>query len=91
MADHVALWPFCGEHPLSPVNLMPSPVARSPESSLLDAMLQALVTVNGLATSPFVLLVLAFIGAYLGSRVMEIIPFTRRIIERREARLTEPE
>ncbi|MEO3793883.1 hypothetical protein ABGB14_27025 [Nonomuraea sp. B10E15] len=54
-------------------------------------MLQALVTVNGLATSPFVLLVLAFIGAYLGSRVMEIIPFTRRIIERREARLTEPE
>ncbi|MEO3886092.1 hypothetical protein [Nonomuraea sp. B5E05] len=58
---------------------------------MLDAMLQALVTVNGLATSPFVLLVLAFIGAYLGSRVMEIIPFTRRIIERREARFTEPE
>ncbi|MEO3831072.1 hypothetical protein [Nonomuraea sp. B10E8] len=58
---------------------------------MLDAMLQALVTVNGLATSPFVLLMLAFIGAYLGSRVMEIIPFTRRIIERREARLTEPE
>ncbi|WP_165974542.1 hypothetical protein [Nonomuraea deserti] len=58
---------------------------------MLDAILQALVTVNGLATSPFVLLVLAFIGAYLGSRVVEIIPFTRRIIERREARLTEPE
>ncbi|WP_165977611.1 hypothetical protein [Nonomuraea diastatica] len=58
---------------------------------MLDAILQALVTVNGLATSPFVLLVLAFIGAYLGSRVVEIIPFTRRIIERREARLTEPD
>ncbi|WP_165959754.1 hypothetical protein [Nonomuraea longispora] len=58
---------------------------------MLDATLQALVTVNGLATSPFVLLVLAFIGAYLGTRVVEIIPFTRRIIERREARLTEPE
>ncbi|WP_171055393.1 MULTISPECIES: hypothetical protein [unclassified Nonomuraea] len=58
---------------------------------MLDATLQALVTVNGLATSPFVLLVLAFIGAYLGIRVVEIIPFTRRIIERREARLTEPE
>ncbi|GAA2889845.1 hypothetical protein [Nonomuraea rubra] len=51
----------------------------------LDAFLQAFVTLNGLATSPFVLLVLAFIGAYLGSRVVEVIPFTRRIIERREA------
>ncbi|WP_166427301.1 hypothetical protein [Nonomuraea mesophila] len=58
---------------------------------MLDAILQAFVTMNGLATSPFVLLVLAFIGAYLGTRVVEVIPFTRRIIERREARLTEPE
>ncbi|NRQ37948.1 hypothetical protein HII36_39880 [Nonomuraea sp. NN258] len=52
---------------------------------MLDAILQVFVTVNGFATSPFVLLVLAFIGAYLGSRVVEVIPFTRRIIERREA------
>ncbi|AQZ66783.1 unnamed protein product [[Actinomadura] parvosata subsp. kistnae] len=51
----------------------------------LDAILQAFVTLNGLATSPIVLLVLAFIGAYLGSRVVEVIPYTRRIIERREA------
>jgi uncharacterized membrane protein YfcA len=52
---------------------------------LLDVMLQAFVTMNGFAASPVVLLVLAFIGAYLGARVVEVIPFTRRIIERREA------
>ncbi|TMR29565.1 hypothetical protein ETD85_32085 [Nonomuraea zeae] len=52
---------------------------------MLDAVLQVFVTMNGFATSPFVLLVLAFIGAYLGSRAVEVIPFTRRIIERREA------
>ncbi|MEV0617315.1 hypothetical protein AB0I81_28605 [Nonomuraea sp. NPDC050404] len=51
----------------------------------LDAILHAFVTMNGLATSPFVLLVLAFIGAYLGIRAVEVIPYTRRIIERREA------
>ncbi|GAA4939509.1 putative membrane protein YfcA [Nonomuraea thailandensis] len=51
----------------------------------LDAILQAFVTLNGMATSPIVLVVLAFIGAYLGSRVVEVIPYTRRIIERREA------
>ncbi|MED7927542.1 hypothetical protein ACI2LC_36460 [Nonomuraea wenchangensis] len=53
---------------------------------MLDTMLQAFVTLNGVATSPFVLLVFAFAGAYLGMRVVEIVPFTRRIIERREAR-----
>jgi uncharacterized membrane protein YfcA len=58
---------------------------------LLDPILQAFVTVNGFATSPFILVVLAFIGAYLGSRVVEIIPFTRRIIERREAQAAERE
>ncbi len=52
-------------------------------------ILQAFVTMNGFATSPVVLLVLAFIGAYLGSRVVEIIPVTRRIIERREAQAAE--
>ncbi|MGW4796273.1 hypothetical protein ACWEPC_28015 [Nonomuraea sp. NPDC004297] len=50
-----------------------------------DAFLQAFVTMNGVATNPFVLLVLALVGAYLGSRVVEVIPFTRRIIERRAA------
>ncbi|MEW9546871.1 hypothetical protein [Nonomuraea sp. NPDC050783] len=52
-------------------------------------MLQAFVTMNGMATSPFVLLVLAFAGAYLGMRVVEVVPFTRRIIERREAQFAE--
>lgn len=52
---------------------------------LLDSILYAFVTVNGLATSPFMLVVLAFLGAYLGVRAVELIPFTRRIIERREA------
>ncbi|MFG2077333.1 hypothetical protein SAMN05421874_1066 [Nonomuraea maritima] len=51
----------------------------------LDAILQAFVTMNSLATSPFVLLVVAFIGSYLGIRAVEVIPFTRRIIERRDA------
>ncbi|WP_246609750.1 hypothetical protein [Nonomuraea rhizosphaerae] len=53
--------------------------------ALLDSALYAFVTLNGFATSPVMLVVLAFIGAYLGGRAMEIIPFTRRIIERREA------
>ncbi|MET9337237.1 MULTISPECIES: hypothetical protein [unclassified Nonomuraea] len=52
---------------------------------MLDVILQVFVTVNGFATSPIVLLVLAFIGAYLGAKVVEVIPYTRRIIERREA------
>ncbi|MEU7859517.1 hypothetical protein [Nonomuraea sp. NPDC049141] len=59
--------------------------------ALLDSALYAFVTVNGFATSPVVLVVLAFIGAYLGSRVVEVIPFTRRIIERREAQAAERE
>ncbi|GAA4528082.1 MULTISPECIES: hypothetical protein [Nonomuraea] len=59
--------------------------------TLLDASLNVLLAVNGFATSPFVLILLAFIGAYLGGRAMELIPFTRRIIERREAQLAERE
>jgi xanthosine utilization system XapX-like protein len=51
----------------------------------LDSVLYAFVTMNGIATSPVVLVVLAFLGAYLGARVVEVIPFTRRIIERRAA------
>ncbi|MBB6350573.1 hypothetical protein ACWGH8_12180 [Nonomuraea muscovyensis] len=52
---------------------------------LLDTILYAFVTVNGFAMSPVMLVVLAFLGAYLGVRAVETIPFTRRIIERREA------
>jgi xanthosine utilization system XapX-like protein len=59
--------------------------------ALLDSALYAFVTMNGWATSPFVLVLLAFIGAYLGGRAMELIPFTRRIIERREAQAAERE
>lgn len=51
----------------------------------LDAILQAFVTVNSLAASPYVLLVLGFVGSYLGIRAVEVIPYTRRIIERRDA------
>lgn len=54
-----------------------------------DALLHGVVALNGLSTSPFVLLLLAFIGAYLGMKVVEVIPFTRRIIERRAARAAE--
>jgi len=59
--------------------------------TLLDASLQVFLAVNGFATSPFVLILLAFAGAYLGSRVVELIPFTRRIIQRREAQAAESE
>ncbi|GAA3129187.1 hypothetical protein AB0K12_01690 [Nonomuraea sp. NPDC049419] len=57
----------------------------------LDAFLQAFVALNGFSSSPIVLVVLALIGAYLGGRIVEVIPFTRRIIERREAQLAERE
>ncbi|MBF8187664.1 hypothetical protein ITP53_18360 [Nonomuraea sp. K274] len=56
---------------------------------MLDVILQAFVTLNGFSSSPFVLVIVAFIGAYLGSRVVEVIPLTRRIIERREAQAAE--
>lgn len=52
-------------------------------------MLHAFVTVMGFSSSPFVLIALAFVGAYFGSRIVEIIPVTRRIIERREAQWAE--
>ncbi|MEV4801858.1 hypothetical protein AB0K18_17745 [Nonomuraea sp. NPDC049421] len=57
----------------------------------LDAFLQAFVALNGFSSSPIVLVVLALIGAYFGGRIVEVIPFTRRIIERREAQLAERE
>ncbi|MCA2188724.1 hypothetical protein [Nonomuraea cavernae] len=59
--------------------------------ALFDAILYAFVSLNELSASPFVLLALAFVGAYLGGRVVEVIPFTRRIIERREAQPAERE
>ncbi|WP_113705000.1 hypothetical protein [Nonomuraea lactucae] len=59
--------------------------------ALLDSILYVFVTVHGFATSPFVLVALAFAGAYLGVRAVELIPYTRRIIERREAQAAESE
>ncbi|WP_327087575.1 hypothetical protein OIE66_35395 [Nonomuraea sp. NBC_01738] len=52
---------------------------------LFETALQFFVTMNGIATSPFMLVVLAVFGAFLGAKLVEVIPFTRRIIERREA------
>ncbi|MFE3447560.1 hypothetical protein ACFXJ8_01385 [Nonomuraea sp. NPDC059194] len=56
---------------------------------MLDMILQVFVAMNGFSTSPVVLLVLAFVGAYLGTKIVEVIPYTRRIIERREAQAAE--
>lgn len=53
--------------------------------SLLGYALYAFVTLHVLWISPVMMIVLALGGAYLGGRAMEWIPFTRRIIERREA------
>ncbi|MFI6293232.1 hypothetical protein ACIBEJ_16705 [Nonomuraea sp. NPDC050790] len=58
---------------------------------MLDPILRAYVAMMDLSTSPFVLIALAFLGAYLGAKVVEVIPFTRRIIERREAQAAERE
>ncbi|WP_214320774.1 hypothetical protein [Nonomuraea sediminis] len=52
---------------------------------MLDLILHAFVTMNGFATHPVMLVVLALLGAFAGAKAVEKIPFTRRIIERREA------
>ncbi|MFF5210787.1 hypothetical protein [Streptosporangium sp. NPDC000396] len=52
---------------------------------LLDPVLNAFVIMNGFWESPWLLLIFAFGAAYLGAKAVERIPFTRRIIERREA------
>lgn len=57
--------------------------------ALLDTILWLFVTINGFSSSPIVLLVLAFIGAYFGGKIVEVIPITKRIIERREAQAAE--
>ncbi len=52
---------------------------------LLGPVLNTFVIMNGFWGSPWLLLVFALGAAYLGAKIVEIIPFTRRIIERREA------
>ncbi|MFF4990643.1 hypothetical protein ACFY19_25915 [Streptosporangium saharense] len=52
---------------------------------LLGSFLNVFVIMNGFWQSPWLLIIVALVAAYLGSKVVEYIPFTRRIIERREA------
>ncbi|MGJ6964467.1 hypothetical protein ACSDR0_21390 [Streptosporangium sp. G11] len=56
---------------------------------LLDHALYAFVIMHGFWVSPWMMIILALGAAYLSGRAMEWIPFTRRIIERREAREAE--
>ncbi|WP_169729420.1 hypothetical protein [Thermoactinospora rubra] len=56
---------------------------------MLDQILHAFVTVSALSSHPIILVILGFVGAYLGGKLVEIIPATRRIIERREAQAAE--
>lgn len=51
---------------------------------LLDALANSLILMNQLGNNPVVLLIVAIVAGYFGWRIVEFIPFTRRIIERRE-------
>ncbi|WP_229803406.1 hypothetical protein [Planobispora rosea] len=53
---------------------------------MLDLILPIMVIIGGLWQSPIALVVLALASAYLSGKLVEVIPFTRRIIEAREAR-----
>ncbi|MEU1881958.1 hypothetical protein ABZ470_32055 [Streptosporangium sp. NPDC020072] len=52
---------------------------------LLGSFLNAFVIMNGFWQSPVLLVIVALGAAYLGAKAVEYIPFTRRIIERRQA------
>ncbi|WP_181019853.1 hypothetical protein [Nonomuraea typhae] len=58
---------------------------------MLDLILRAYTTLMDISTSPVVLVALGLAGAYLGAKIVEVVPFTRRIIDRREARAAERE
>ena len=51
----------------------------------LGPVLNVFVIMNGFWESPWLLIIFALGAAYLGGKIVEYIPFTRRIIERREA------
>ncbi|MFC0864845.1 hypothetical protein ACFHYQ_21355 [Sphaerimonospora cavernae] len=53
---------------------------------LLDVVANSLILMNELGSSPVALVLVAIAAAYFGWRIVEFIPFTRRIIERREQR-----
>ncbi|GAT66540.1 hypothetical protein HS048_08635 [Planomonospora sp. ID91781] len=57
--------------------------------AVLDFLLPALVMIAGFWQSPVFLVALALGAGYLGAKAVEVIPFTRRIIERREAEAAE--
>ncbi|ETK33263.1 hypothetical protein [Microbispora sp. ATCC PTA-5024] len=52
---------------------------------LLDMFVNSYALLDELRSSPILLLPVAVLSAYFGWRVVEFIPFTRRIIERRES------
>lgn len=53
--------------------------------SLIDLILSSFVIVAGFTDSPYVAILVGGFAAYLGKLAVEKIPYTRRIIERREA------
>ncbi|MFC4057886.1 hypothetical protein ACFOWE_06250 [Planomonospora corallina] len=53
--------------------------------TMLDVLLPVLTMANGFWQSPFFLVLLALAAGLMGAKAVERIPFTRRIIERREA------
>ncbi|MDF5751325.1 hypothetical protein [Spongiactinospora sp. TRM90649] len=53
--------------------------------ALIDPVLHTFVVLNGFSTTPYGVILLGFFAAYLAGLAVERIPFTRRIIERREA------
>ena len=50
----------------------------------LDMIMSSFALMDGVWHSPLALLPIAALAAYFGWRIVEFIPFTRRIIERRE-------
>ncbi|MEU8173004.1 hypothetical protein AB0C14_09010 [Microbispora hainanensis] len=50
----------------------------------LDTIMSSFATMSSVWNSPIALLPVAALAAYFGWRIVEFIPFTRRIIERRE-------
>ncbi|MCT9928711.1 hypothetical protein N5079_00610 [Planotetraspora sp. A-T 1434] len=51
---------------------------------VLSSLATVFVTMNALWSSPVALIPLALAAAYFGWRIVEFIPVTRRILERRE-------
>ncbi len=50
----------------------------------VDMLTTSFALMNGVWNSPLALLPIAVLAAYFGWKIVEFIPLTRRIIERRE-------